>query len=227
MDPGGVRLLTWVVGVVSPRRLAEPPGDLAGLVRAEELVDPAVATGRTRGSSSPTTGSAPGRVDRVRSSASRAGRGLSSFREGIPDRGQRRVLDPQAVKSPSVSAPPRRLLEVSEVWCGRDRRPRRSRPRRRATGPHPEALGWIPGPRGAVRPKMPIVPTGRVAGDVRGAGTRRTTRPTRPTPPGPARGVGRVLTVLAVTEANPIPPADAPGAGPGARGSAGADGRRG
>ena len=39
MDLDGGRLLTWVVGVISPPLLAEPPGDLAGLVRAEELVD--------------------------------------------------------------------------------------------------------------------------------------------------------------------------------------------
>ena len=41
--PGWGRLLTWVAGVISPPLLAEPPGDLAGLVRAEGLVDPAWA----------------------------------------------------------------------------------------------------------------------------------------------------------------------------------------
>lgn len=41
-DQGGDRLRTWVVGVVSPPLPAEPPGDLAGPIRAEELVDPAL-----------------------------------------------------------------------------------------------------------------------------------------------------------------------------------------
>jgi hypothetical protein len=58
-------------------------------------------------------------------------------------------------------------------------------------------------PGAGVRPKMPIVPTGGVAGIVRGAGTRRTTAPTRPTPPRPAGFVGCCRSSRLPTEANP------------------------